>query len=369
MNNRLAPLEAIEAALNALSDPETGAGLMAAGRVAGLSIRPDGRVSFTIEAPSASIDRYHSVREAAEAAVRGLAGVTAVTVVLTAHGGGAARPAPRAQPQPERRAEGVAGVASVIAVASAKGGVGKSTVAVNFACALAKLGKRVGLLDVDVYGPSLPTLMGTTAHKPEPKRGGKLAPVEAWGLKTMSIGYLVDPETAMVWRGPMATSAIRQMLDEVDWAPLDILVLDLPPGTGDAQLTLVQRLPLAGVVIVSTPQQMALADVRRGIGMFEKTHAPILGVVENMAWYETPSGERVALFGEGGARRTAEEFGVPFLGEIPLDVRLREASDEGKPLVAAEPGHPIAERFLAIATAALANMAVGQKPAPAIRFE
>jgi ATP-binding protein involved in chromosome partitioning len=185
----------------------------------------------------------------------------------------------------------------------------------------------------------------------------------------MSIGYLVDPDTAMIWRGPMATSAIRQMLDEVDWAPLDVLVLDLPPGTGDAQLTLVQRLPLSGVIIVSTPQDLALADVRRGIAMFEKTHAPILGVIENMAWYEAPGGERVALFGAGGARRTAAEFAAPFLGEIPFDVRLREASDEGAPLVAAAPEHPISQRFLAIAEAVLANLALGRKPAPAIRFE
>jgi ATP-binding protein involved in chromosome partitioning len=369
MNNGLAQLrKAIEEALDAVPDPLTGKGILAAGRISGLNVREDGRVSFAVEAPPAAIDRYHAVRDAAEAAVRALAGVAAATVVLTAHGEGP-RPTPRAPAPQERRAEGVAGVEAIIAVASAKGGVGKSTIAVNLACAFQRLGKRTGLLDVDVYGPSAPTLLGAVEEKPERARGGKLRPVEAWGLRTMSIGYLVNPEAAMIWRGPMATSAIRQMLDEVDWAPLDVLVLDLPPGTGDAQLTLVQRLPLSGVVIVSTPQELALADVRRGIAMFEKTHAPLLGVIENMAWYEAPGGERVALFGEGGARRTAEAFAAPFLGEIPLDMRLRESADAGAPLVAAEPEHALSQRFIAIAEAALANMALGQKPAPLIRFE
>ncbi|MGE0045238.1 MAG: Mrp/NBP35 family ATP-binding protein [Hyphomonadaceae bacterium] len=365
MNNRLAPTpEAVLARLNAVKDPVTGKGLAASGRLSGLTIREDGRVSFTIEAPGDAVERYKEVRDAAETAVRAMEGVAGATVVLTAHGG---RTRPRT-PAP-RQAEGVEGVRLLIAVASAKGGVGKSTVAVNLACAFDRLGMKAGLLDVDVYGPSAPTLLGTGAKKPEPARGGKLHPVDAWGLKTMSIGYLVDPEAAMMWRGPMATSAIRQMLDEVAWAPLDVLVLDLPPGTGDAHLTLVQRLPLSGVIIVSTPQEMALADVRRGIAMFEKTAAPVLGIVENMAWLETDGGARLYPFGQGGAERTADAAGIPFLGALPLETRLRESADEGKPLVATEPDHPLTERFLDVARAALENAAAAAKPAPVIRFE
>lgn len=371
MNNQLAPdKERILRRLDAIADPETGKGLVTSGRIQGLAVRPGGRVGFTIEAPAALIDRYGAVRDAAEAAVKDVAGVAGATVVLTTHGGRSDLPRrAAAQQPPERRAEGVEGVARMIAVASAKGGVGKSTIAVNLACALQRMGLTAGLLDVDVYGPSAPTLLGTVHEKPKAARDRKLHPVEAWDLKTMSIGYLVDPESAMMWRGPMATSAIRQMLDDVLWAPLDVLVLDLPPGTGDAHLTLLQRLPLDGVVIVSTPQEMALADVRRGIALFEKTAAPLIGVVENMAWFETPDGERQYLFGQGGAKRTAEHLGAPFLGELPLDPALREASDSGAPLVAAHPNHPMSQRFAAIAAAAIANAERAKKPAPTIRFE
>jgi ATP-binding protein involved in chromosome partitioning len=277
-----------------------------------------------------------------------------VIAVLTAH---EAKPAP---------AGGVSRVKNIIAVASAKGGVGKSTVAVNLACAFAALGLKTGLLDLDVYGPSAPTLLGVGDRKPQMREGKILEPLAAHGLKTMSIGYLVDPASPMIWRGAMATSAVRQMLDEVAWGDLDILLLDLPPGTGDVQLTLVQRVPLAGAVIVSTPQEMALADVRRGLSMFEKTHAPILGIVENMAYFELPDGARTHIFGEAGARRTAAQAGVPFLGEIPIDVSLRESADVGAPLVATKPQHPIALRFREIAEAALGNVARLNKPAPTI---
>ncbi|HJS81086.1 MAG TPA: Mrp/NBP35 family ATP-binding protein, partial [Vitreimonas sp.] len=263
---------------------------------------------------------------------------------------------------------GVARVKHVMAVASAKGGVGKSTVAVNLACAFAALGLRTGLLDLDVYGPSAPTLLGVAGKKPQMNADKTLQPLAAHGLKTMSIGYLVDAASAMIWRGAMATSAVRQMLDDVAWGELDVLLLDLPPGTGDVQLTLLQRVPLAGAVIVSTPQELALADVRRGIAMFEKTHAPILGVIENMAYFEAPDGARTYIFGQGGARRTAEAAGAPFLGEIPIDVSLREASDAGAPLVATQPDHPVSQRFRQIAEAALANVARLSKPAPTIHF-
>lgn len=355
MNNRLAPSrEDLETRLDAIPDPITGKGLFTSGRVCGLEVH-DGRVSFTIEAPADVAEHYVALRDKAEAAARAARGVSSVTAVLTAH---EAKPAP---------AGGIARVKHVIAVASAKGGVGKSTVAVNLACAFAGLGKKTGLLDLDVYGPSAPTLLGVGARRPQMSADKVLDPLLAHGLKTMSIGYLVDAASPMIWRGAMATSAVRQMIDEVAWGELDVLLLDLPPGTGDVQVTLVQRVPLAGAVIVSTPQELALADVRRGLAMFEKTRAPILGVIENMAYFEIGDGRRTHIFGEGGARRTAEAAGVPFLGEIPIDVALRESCDAGAPLVVTQPSSPVSLRFREIAQAALANVARLNKPAPTIK--
>jgi ATP-binding protein involved in chromosome partitioning len=358
MNNRLALLkEQLEERLDAINDPITGKGLFTSGRISGLEAREGGKVSFTIEAPADAAERYVGLRDMAEAEARALKGVTSVIAVLTSH---EAKPA---------RAGGIGRVRHVIAVASAKGGVGKSTVAVNLACAFSALGLKTGLLDLDVYGPSAPTLLGVAGDKPEMNADKTLNPLEAHGLKTMSIGYLVDPASAMIWRGAMATSAVRQMLDDVMWGELDVLLLDLPPGTGDVQLTLLQRAPLAGAVIVSTPQELALADVRRGIAMFEKTRAPILGVIENMAYFETPDGSRTHIFGAGGARRTAAEADAPFLGEIPIDVALREACDAGRPLAAAQPNHPVSLRFRDVAQAALANAQRLNKRAPTIRVD
>jgi len=358
MNNRLAVRrEDLEARLNAIADPITGKGLFISGRVSGLDVR-NGKVSFTIEAPADVAEHYVALRDRAEAAVREVPGVSDVLAVLTAH-----------DAKPAASAGGIARVKHVIAVASAKGGVGKSTVAVNLACAFASLGLKTGLLDLDVYGPSAPTLLGVGARRPQMSREKILDPLEAHGLKTMSIGYLVDPASPMIWRGAMATSAVRQMIDEVAWGELDVLVLDMPPGTGDVQVTLVQRVPLSGAVIVSTPQEMALADVRRGLAMFEKTRAPILGVIENMAYFETADGKRTHIFGEGGARRTAESAGAPFLGEIPIDVALRESCDAGAPLAATQPDHPVTLRFKEIAQAALANVSRLNKPAPTIRVK
>jgi ATP-binding protein involved in chromosome partitioning len=353
MNIPLAPsAEEISARLEAIKDPLTGKGLASAARIAGLAAHEDGKVSFTIEAPAEAISQYHAVRDAAESAARAVPGVKAVTAVLTAHEGGARG--------------GLGEVGAIIAVASAKGGVGKSTVAVNLACAFAALGKKTGLLDLDVYGPSAPTLLGVADQKPVPGPNKTIQPIAAHGLMTMSVGYLVDPASPMIWRGAMATSAARQMLDEVAWGPLDVLVLDLPPGTGDVQLTLVQRIKLAGAIIVSTPQELALADVRRGVAMFEKTHAPILGVIENMAWFDLPDGSRSYIFGQGGARRVATEAGAPFLGEIPIIVSLREACDAGVPFVVAQPEHAVSQTFKHIAAEALANAARMAKPAPRI---
>jgi ATP-binding protein involved in chromosome partitioning len=357
MNNRLAQLEEqVKERLDAIKDPLTGKGLFTSGRVSGLRAQEGGKVSFTIEAPADAAQAYVEVRDRAEAGARAARGVTSVIAVLTAH------------EVKRQKAGGLARVKHVIAVASAKGGVGKSTVAVNLACAFASLGLLTGLLDLDVYGPSAPTLLGVAGRKPKLNPDKTLQPLEAHGLQTMSIGYLVDPNSAMIWRGAMATSAVRQMLDEVAWGELDVLLLDLPPGTGDVQLTLLQRVPLAGAVIVSTPQELALADVRRGLAMFEKTHAPVLGVIENMAYFESPDGTRTHIFGQGGARRTAEQAGAPFLGEIPIEVALREASDAGAPLTAARPDHAVSGRFREIAAAALANVKHLSKAAPTIRF-
>jgi ATP-binding protein involved in chromosome partitioning len=329
----------------------------------------------------------------ANAALASLDGVGKVLVVLTAHSGveSIAPPAPettrvrkgarlsdaaisQGDAQAPATLAAIPGIKHIIAVASAKGGVGKSTVAVNLAAALSALGLKVGLLDIDIYGPSIPTMMGTLNDEPETGGDKKLVPVEAYGLKTMSIGYMVDTDAPMIWRGPIVTSAIRQLLEDVTWGtpydPLDILVMDTPPGTGDAQLALAQRVPLNGAIIVSTPQEVALADVRRGAAMFAKTHVPVLGVVENMAWLEQQDGTRLYMFGEGGARRTAQDLGLPFLGELPLDIGLRQSGDAGVPYVVASPGSAVANAFMSMAAHVYDELMHQEvKAAPIIRFE
>jgi ATP-binding protein involved in chromosome partitioning len=365
MNSSLRNLDhTIKEALNAIIDPLSGKGLCDAGLVNGLSVDEGRRVRFVIEAPFGRAGAYTAIRDQAEAAVRALPGVDALTAVLTEQTG--------PERTPTTRAGGLPGVKRILAVASAKGGVGKSTLAANLACAFAARGLNTGLLDLDIYGPSLPTLLGIAGRKPALDARKHIIPIRAHKVSAMSIGFVVDAEKPLVWRGAMATQAVRQMLDEVAWdadsGPLDVLVLDLPPGTGDIQLTLAQRLAIDGAIIVSTPQELALADVRRGIAMFEKTHVPILGVVENMAWYETADGRRVAIFGEGGARRTAEAAGLPLLAQLPIEIALRESADAGRPLVDSDPGHPMSARFLALADAAWAHMETAGKPAPIIRF-
>jgi ATP-binding protein involved in chromosome partitioning len=359
-------------ALGRVTDPASGKSVTEAGLVQGLVVR-DGHVGFSIEVPAAQGRGAEPLRKAAEDAVAALPGVLSVTAVLTAHSEPAnARTAPRgAAPQPHAhppKAAGIEGVGAVIAVASGKGGVGKSTVAVNLALSLFTLGLKVGLLDADIYGPSVPRLLGIT-NKPE-SDGHKLQPIEKFGIKTMSIGFLVAEDAPMIWRGPMVQSALTQMMNDVAWAPLDVLVVDMPPGTGDAQLTIAQRVPLKGAVIVSTPQDIALIDARKGIAMFEKTQVPILGIVENMSTFVCANcGHETHIFGHGGARAEAEKLKVPFLGEIPLVPLIRETSDAGRPVVAMQPQGREAESFLAIARQVAQKIARPSRAAPKIVME
>jgi ATP-binding protein involved in chromosome partitioning len=323
-----------------------GADLLASGRLSEVVVDGNARVMFSIAIAPSEAAALEPVRQAAETAVRGLPGVKGVFASLTADRapkGPATTPGvtpgrPASAPSPKARA--LPGVRHVVAVASGKGGVGKSTTACNLALGLQMLGLSVGLLDADIYGPSMPKLFGLRG-KPRVREGRILEPMDGFGVRVMSIGFLVDEEAPMIWRGPMVMSAITQMLREVAWGTLDVLVVDMPPGTGDAQLTMAQATPLAGAVIVSTPQDLALIDARRGVAMFKRVEVPILGIVENMATFVCPNcGHASHIFGHGGARAEAERLGVPFLGEVPLDMTIRETSDEGRPVVAVDPDGP-----------------------------
>ena len=335
----------------------------------------DGKVFFSINVDARQARAWETVRAETEAAVRAIPGVTAAMVALTAerkpgsapergpaphrhnHGPGqgqgvqpvAAHRPPQSPASPMSKQSEIPGIAAVIAVASGKGGVGKSTTALNLALALRDLGLRVGLLDADIYGPSVPRLTGIR-EKPALNDERKMIPLQRFGLAIMSIGFLVEEETAMIWRGPMVMSAITQMLRDVAWGTLDILVVDMPPGTGDAQLTLAQNVPLKGAIIISTPQDLSLIDARRGLAMFKKVNVPVLGIVENMSYFQCPEcGTRSDIFGHGGARHEAERLGVPFLGEIPLHMSIRATSDSGNPVVDSEPDGPYAAIYRAIA--------------------
>jgi ATP-binding protein involved in chromosome partitioning len=364
-------------ALKSVKGPD-GKDIVSSGKLSGVVVT-GGKVfcSLTVDAAEAQV--WESVRKQAEEVIKGVSGVSSVLIALTAEkkpGSSPAAPPPAAArgggPAPAGRAvQGVAGVKSIIAVASGKGGVGKSTTAVNLALGLQSLGLKVGVLDADIYGPSMPRLLALKG-KPELIGGRTLKPMEAFGLKVMSIGFLVDEDTPMIWRGPMVQSAITQMLREVDWAPLDVIVVDMPPGTGDAQLTLAQQVPLAGAVIVSTPQDLALIDARRGIAMFKRVDVPVLGLVENMSYFLCPHcGERSDIFSHGGARHEADRWNVQFLGEVPLELKIREMSDAGTPIVASEPDGAQAKIYKEIAARVRGALegSAGKRTAPKIVIE
>ncbi len=329
----------------------------------------DGKVMLSINVDAAEVREWEKVRAQADGAVRAVPGVSSALIALTAErkGGAPASPAPRRPAQqgvpnvashkpaatphgsPMSRQAPIPGIDAIIAVASGKGGVGKSTTALNLALGLRDLGLKVGVLDADIYGPSMPKLTGIR-EKPELTETKRMLPIMRFGLPIMSIGFLVEEDTPMIWRGPMVMSALTQMLREVDWGTLDVLVVDMPPGTGDAQLTLAQQVPLKGAIIVSTPQDLALIDARRGLAMFTRVNVPVLGIIENMSYFQCPHcGTRSDIFGHGGARHEAEKLGVPFLGEVPLHMAIRATSDSGTPLVASEPKSEHAEIYRAIA--------------------
>ncbi|SNY93026.1 ATP-binding protein involved in chromosome partitioning [Cohaesibacter sp. ES.047] len=377
--------EVIQQQLQTITLPGSQGDIVSAGMVSDIFIK-DGSVMFSLSVAAEKADDMEPVRKQAEDLVKSLDGVEKVMVALTAERApgsstGAAKPAPSAAAQrPARPQQGggpakleVKGVKDIVAVYSAKGGVGKSTTAVNLALAMQANGLKVGILDADIYGPSIPRLLGIT-EKPETYPGTRiLKPLKAHGLVAMSIGLLVEEDTPMVWRGPMVVSALTQMLRDVAWdmeGELDVLVVDMPPGTGDIQLTMAQQVPLSGAVIISTPQDLALIDARKGIAMFRKVSIPILGLVENMSYFLCPDcGSKHDIFGHGGAHATASDIDVPFLGEIPLHMEIRERSDDGQPIVAIEPEGEFGTIYRAIATTVAQSLEGAVKAAPKIVIE
>jgi ATP-binding protein involved in chromosome partitioning len=391
--------EAVIERLRTVNGPDFTGNIVDLGLVSDIFIA-DSKVFFSITVPAERAREMEPLRADAERAVKAMPGVAGAMVALTAEkkGGGmeapvpprptpprpaapaprhsaatAPRPAPHAPASHGQGKRGVPGVGAIIAVASGKGGVGKSTTAINIALGLQANGLKVGVLDADIYGPSMPRLLNLHG-RPQTVDGKVLKPMEKYGLKVMSMGFLVDEETPMIWRGPMVMSALTQMLREVEWGELDILVVDMPPGTGDAQLTMAQQVPLAGAVIVSTPQDLALIDARKGLNMFKKVDVPLLGIVENMSYFIAPdTGKRYDIFGHGGARKEAERLGVTFLGEVPLQMEIRETSDSGSPVVVSNPEGPEARIYRGIASKVWERVteerAAAEASAPNIVFE
>jgi ATP-binding protein involved in chromosome partitioning len=364
-------------ALKGVADPDKGSDIVSLGMISGLVVK-DGNVGFSIEVDPERGPKLEPLRQAAEAAVGGISGILSVTAVLTAeraqgagptqggvghshdhdhsHGGGA----------PQEAAPLAPGVKNIVAVASGKGGVGKSTTSINLALGLAAMGLRVGMLDADIYGPSQPRMMGVSG-RPDSPDGDKLEPMVGHGIKVMSMGFLVAEDTPMIWRGPMVMSALQQMLRDVNWGELDIMIVDMPPGTGDAQLTMAQQVPLAGAVIVSTPQDIALLDARKGLNMFRKVDVPVLGIIENMSYFLCPNcGHESHIFSHGGAHEEADRLGVEFLGEIPLDIDIRTTSDSGQPIVVSQPESDHAKVYRGIADRVWAKLSASSRVMPEI---
>ena len=355
----------VRSALTGVKDPARNQDVISLGMVQEIAIR-DGNVAFALEAEPARAKALEVVRRACEQAVLSLPGVASVSAVLTAE----RQPQAPAGPGAGAHAISLPGVRSIIAVASGKGGVGKSTVTANLALAMRRQGLQVGILDADIYGPSQPRLMGISG-RPHSIDGRRIRPMAGYGIKVMSIGFMVDEERPMIWRGPMVQGALEQLLRDVEWGELDVLLVDMPPGTGDVQLTMSQRVPLRGAVIVSTPQDIALIDARKGLNMFRRVDVPVLGFIENMSWFACPKcGARTEIFAHGGAEQAAAAMQVPFLGGIPLHLKIRETSDQGQPIVATAPESAEARAFVEVADRIAATLQEADTAAmPEISFD
>ncbi len=346
--------DSVLAALRTVADPQSGSDIVTAGIARAVTVE-DGAVRFVLEIDPAKAESYEPVRAAAQAAVQALDGVRGVSAVLTAHSA-KAPPDLKAQRKPEPQGpQRVPGVNHIIAIASGKGGVGKSTVSANLACALAAQGQRVGLLDADVYGPSQPRMLGVSGRPASPD-GKTILPLRNHGVTMMSMGLMTNEDQAVIWRGPMLMGALQQMLMQVQWGELDVLLVDLPPGTGDVSMTLAQKTVVDGAIIVSTPQDVALLDARKGIDMFNQLHVPVLGMIENMSTHIcSQCGHEEHVFGHGGVAAECRKLGVPLMGEVPLHIDIRTTSDNGTPIVVANPDAPQAQVFHDIARALISQ--------------